>query len=46
LRYWEGEVEAATAEEADERALLAFRLSGPGLNVPEIADVQLRRTSG
>jgi hypothetical protein len=43
LRTWEGEIEADTAEEADERAIHAFRLSRPGLQVPEILDVRLRR---
>jgi hypothetical protein len=31
LRAWEGEVEAATAAEADERAIHTFRLTRPGL---------------
>jgi hypothetical protein len=43
LRAWEGEVEAATAEEADERAIHTFRLTRPGLHVPEILDIRLRR---
>jgi hypothetical protein len=46
LRHWEGEVDAATAEEATERAMEAFRLSRPGLPVPEIVDITLRRVKG
>jgi hypothetical protein len=44
LRHWEGEVDAATAEEATDRAMQEFKLSRPGmLKLPEIADVRLRR---
>jgi hypothetical protein len=46
LRAWETEVEAATAEQANERAMQAFKLSRPGLKVPEIADITLRRVKG
>ena len=41
LREWQGEVEADTAELATELAMRQFRLSRPGLVVPEIADFQV-----
>jgi hypothetical protein len=43
-RHWEGEVEAATPEEATDRAMKEFKLSRSGmLKLPKIADVRLRR---
>jgi hypothetical protein len=46
LRIWEGQVEAADAAEADERAIHAFRLSRRRLHVPKIVEVRLRRVKG
>ena len=41
LRTWETEVVADTAENAAEQAMRQFKLSRPGLVLPEIADVEL-----
>jgi hypothetical protein len=46
LRRWEGDVEADTAQEADEEAVRAFRVTRPGLQVPKIVDIRLRRVRG
>jgi hypothetical protein len=46
LRAWKGEVEAATTAEADERAIRTFRRTRPGVQIPEIVDVRLRRLKG
>jgi hypothetical protein len=43
LRLWRGEVEADAAEEAGERAIRAFRVTRPGLQVPKIIHVRLRQ---
>jgi hypothetical protein len=39
-------VEAQTAEGAVERAIHVFRLTRPGLQVPKIVNVRLRRITG
>jgi hypothetical protein len=46
LRHWEGEIEATTVEEANDLAMEAFRRGRPGRNVPEIADIRMRRVKG
>ena len=46
IRSWSGEVEAENAEQASERAVRAFKLTRPRLEVPEIVDFELDRIKG